>query len=69
MNLNLANRQTFKDDPNVLYNGHMPQLTHKHIRLGYIVLGNAYTVDTQAPLYKQYQSQPLPITSHATAQI
>lgn len=41
INLNLASRQTSKDDPNVLCNGLLPQVTYEHRRSGYIALGNA----------------------------
>lgn len=39
--LNLARRQTSKDDPDVLYNGLIPQVAHRFRRLGHIALGNA----------------------------
>lgn len=39
--MNLTSRQTSKDDPNVLNNGLLPKVTHKHRRSGYITLGNA----------------------------
>lgn len=39
--LNLARRQTSKDDPDVLYNGLISQVAQRFRRLGHIALGNA----------------------------